>query len=231
MASVTATPSLPTSWSFSSLDSGYHGEFENLMSSGGNTSRSSLVSVCQHAQFFDLLSCPPILVGLIENIGVNDLRSLRLVHSHANNIISGSPAYHKYLQQLAISCSDATFACRWATQKSQCFRCGADVCINCISGLAAPATYAQRCRRVCNLCRSALIRGRCSCEIAPRWICRNCHLIEIRRDRDDQSAYGYISLCHLCRRPIDKSNFSTFLSSLLVAREHCLCSWCNKWMG
>ncbi|KAK9238395.1 hypothetical protein V1525DRAFT_401437 [Lipomyces kononenkoae] len=226
MSSVNATPTLATSWSFSSLDSGYNGEFDNLISSGGNTSRSSLASVGPQAQFFDLLSCPPILVGLIENIGVNDLRSLRLVHSHANNIIAGSPVYHKYLQQLAISCSDATFACRWSRQKSRCFRCGAHVCINCISGLAAPATYMQRSRRVCNFCRSALIRGHCLCEITPRWVCRKCHLIEIRQDREDQSVY--VSSCHLCRRPIDK--FSTFLSSL-VTREHCLCSWCNKWMA
>ncbi|KAK9390410.1 hypothetical protein V1515DRAFT_590251 [Lipomyces mesembrius] len=225
-----AAPVLPTSSSFSSLGSGYDGAFENMLSSGGNTSQSSLVSAGQQAQFFSLLSRPPILVGLIENIGVNDLKSLRLVHSYANHIIAGSSIYHKFLKQLAISCSEATFPCRWATQKSTCFRCGADVCTNCISGIAAPTTYAQRSRRVCNFCRSALIRGRCSCEIIPRWICRNCHLIEIRRDWDDQSIYGYVSSCHICRRPIDKSKFSTFLSAL-VTREHCLCSWCNKWMG
>ncbi|ODQ74420.1 hypothetical protein LIPSTDRAFT_70052 [Lipomyces starkeyi NRRL Y-11557] len=121
-------PVLPTSSSFSSLASGYDGAFDNMLSSGGNTSQSSLVSAGQQAQFFSLLSSPPILVGLVENIGVNDLKSLRLVHSYANHIIAGSSIYHKFLKQLAISCSEATFACRWASQKSTCFQCGADVC-------------------------------------------------------------------------------------------------------
>ncbi|KAK9333418.1 hypothetical protein V1520DRAFT_332627 [Lipomyces starkeyi] len=209
-------PVLPTSSSFSSLASGYDGAFDNMLSSGGNTSQSSLVSAGQQAQFFSLLSSPPILVGLVENIGVNDLKSLRLVHSYANHIIAGSSIYHKFLKQLAISCSEATFACRWASQKSTCFQCGADVCTSCISGIAAPTTYTQRSRRVCNFCRSALIRGRCSCEIVPRWICRNCHLIEIRRDRDDQSIYGYVSSCHICRRPIDKSKVRMSCGRVMV---------------
>ncbi|KAK9248391.1 hypothetical protein V1506DRAFT_528792 [Lipomyces tetrasporus] len=233
-----AAPVLTTSSSFSSVASshpspaasGYDGTFDNMLSSGGNTSQSSLVSAGQPAQFISLLSCPPILVCLVENIGVNDLKSLRLVCTHANDIIADSAIYHSYLKRLAISCSEATSACRWATRRSKCFRCEAEICNNCISGVAPPTTYSQRCRRVCNLCRPTLIRGRCSCEIVPRWICRTCHLVEILKDRDDQSMYGYVSACQICRRPIDKSNFSTFLS-VLVTRDHCLCSWCNKWMA
>ncbi|KAJ8102774.1 hypothetical protein POJ06DRAFT_235729 [Lipomyces tetrasporus] len=131
-----AAPVLTTSSSFSSVASshpspaasGYDGTFDNMLSSGGNTSQSSLVSAGQPAQFISLLSCPPILVCLVENIGVNDLKSLRLVCTHANDIIADSAIYHSYLKRLAISCSEATSACRWATRRSKCFRCEAEIC-------------------------------------------------------------------------------------------------------
>ncbi|KAK9262621.1 hypothetical protein V1519DRAFT_429347 [Lipomyces tetrasporus] len=143
-----AAPVLTTSSSFSSVASshpspaasGYDGTFDNMLSSGGNTSQSSLVSAGQPAQFISLLSCPPILVCLVENIGVNDLKSLRLVCTHANDIIADSAIYHSYLKRLAISCSEATSACRWATRRSKCFRCEAEICNNCISGVAPPTT-------------------------------------------------------------------------------------------
>ncbi|KAK9467622.1 hypothetical protein V1512DRAFT_261598 [Lipomyces arxii] len=229
---VTALSSPPSSSSSSSPSSS---EPCSLSSSPPSSSSSSAYHGMTNSAanslstFLDIIACPPILVLLTSSIGVNDLRNLRLTCSYTNTLISDSKKYHAYLQGLTFKCRDPTEFCS-RTEHGQCFRCDAVVCKGCIAGVASPMSPSKRSRKVCAYCRPTLIRGRCTCETIPRWICKSCHLREIGIDQTEQYGYGFPS-CHICKRPIEKNKrFTTFLS-VLTSRELSLCGWCNKWMG
>ncbi|KAK7204666.1 hypothetical protein BZA70DRAFT_279718 [Myxozyma melibiosi] len=176
-----------------------------IASSSSSSSNRRTDDAKMGSLLLDILATPPIATALVTYISRTDLPNLRLVCKHAYQTLTYSDQYYLDLLDSAIQCEVATDPCRSAEagDHGRCLRCDKTVCRYCIPGLAQLTTFSSRSRSVCAVCRPTLIRGRCECAVSQRWICRDCHTLEILRDRNDlQMRYGKHKPCYVCMRPI-----------------------------